>query len=51
MGKCSDLLCLYIQFSINVYLEVYETLAKQHGRRVKLLTQKRFPTKGLVTSK
>lgn len=40
-----------VKFTINMCLELYETLAKQHGKQGQMLTQKPFLVKGLVISK
>lgn len=40
-----------VKFTINMCLELYETLAKQHGKQGQMLTQKPFLVKGLIISK
>lgn len=42
---------VYIFISINMYLKLYETLAKHHGKQGQIQTQKPFSIKGLVISK
>lgn len=42
---------VYIFISINMYLKLYETLAKHHGKQGQIQTQKPFLIKGLVISK
>lgn len=39
-----------VKFTINMCLELYETLAKQHSKQGQMLTQKPFLVKGFVIS-